>query len=112
MLPALSYDDVGVASAWRPAEYVTLDPRIQAGAPGISGTPIPTATLAAMLESEPAEQIAQQYGITVDEVEAADKFEQRLIDGHGLARERRRVRNSTPADSFGVYAVPLCAVWS
>ena len=82
---ALTYDEIGVASAWRPFEHVTLDPRIQAGAPCVTGTRIPTATIARVLESEPAEEIAQEYGITIDEVEAADKFEQQLIDGHGLA---------------------------
>ena len=81
----LTYDEVGVTAAWRPFEHVTLDPRIQAGAPCIVGTRIPTATIAALLESAPAEEIAQEYGITIDEVEAADKFEQQLIDGHGLA---------------------------
>jgi uncharacterized protein (DUF433 family) len=81
---ALSYDALGVADSWHPSQHVSLDPRIQAGAPCISGTRIPTATIAALLESESADELATEYGLTVVQVEAAEAFEQRLNERFGL----------------------------
>jgi uncharacterized protein (DUF433 family) len=84
-LTRLSFDDAGVATAWAPAPYVLLDPRIQAGAPCVAGTRIPTATIHALLDDESVDEVADEYGLTVEHVDAADKFEKRLDDGVGLA---------------------------
>lgn len=84
-LKTLSYDDVGVAAIWRPSPHVVLDPRIQAGAACVAGTRIPTTTIADLLEDQDPEQIAQEYGLTLEQVLAAERFEQRLDDGIGLA---------------------------
>jgi uncharacterized protein (DUF433 family) len=84
-LSRLSFDAAGVAMAWAPAPYVLLDPRIQAGAPCVAGTRIPTATIHALLDDESVDEVADEYGLTVEQVDAADKFEKRLEDGVGLA---------------------------
>lgn len=83
-LRTLSYDDLGVAAIWRPTPYVVLDPRIQAGAPCVEGTRIPTSTIHELLDDETPEELAEEYGLTVEQIEAADHFEQRLSDGIGL----------------------------
>lgn len=84
-LKRFSFDDVGVARLWRPAQHVLLDPRIQAGAPCIEGTRIPTETVAAMTEVDSAELVAEDLGLSLDEVRAAARFEATLLEGQGIA---------------------------
>lgn len=84
-LKAVGYDDLGVAAIWRPSLCVVLDPRIQAGAPCVEGTRIPTATIVDLLLDDSAEEIAEEYGLTVKEVNAAREFELRLSEGIGIA---------------------------
>ena len=84
-LRKISYDDLGVAAIWKPTPHVVLDPRVQAGTPCIEGTRIPTATIAELLEDESAAEIAKEYGVTVKQVKAAEKFERQLSSGIGLA---------------------------
>lgn len=83
-LKKISYDDLGIARLWKPARYVVLDPRIQAGAPCIEGTRIPTETIAAMTEVDPPELVAQDLDLTVEQVLAAGKFEAALLEGRGI----------------------------
>ncbi len=84
-LSPLKFDDAGVASAWQPSPFILLDPRVQAGAACVAGTRIPTATVHLLVQSESIEDIADEYGLTAEQVIAADKFEQRLNEGLGLA---------------------------
>ncbi len=84
-LNPLVYDEDGWATAFEPAEFIVLDPRIQAGAPCIAGTRIPTATLHALLQTESVDEVADEYDLTPEQVEAANAFEQQLNDGVGLA---------------------------
>lgn len=84
-LSPLKFDDAGVASAWQPSPFILLDPRIQAGAACVAGTRIPTATIHALVQTESIEDIVDEYGLTEEQVIAADMFEQRLNEGLGLA---------------------------
>jgi uncharacterized protein (DUF433 family) len=75
-----------MAKLWLPAQQVTLDPEIQAGAPCVSGTRIPTETVWGRIEQgEPASEVAEDYGLPISAVRAARRFEQRLQSNEGLA---------------------------
>jgi uncharacterized protein (DUF433 family) len=84
-LRKVAFDDGGVASAWKPMEHVLLDPRVQAGAPVVSGTRIPTATIEALAESQSVDEIAYEYRVPVAKVRGALEFQRRLRAGEGLA---------------------------
>lgn len=64
---------------------MVIDPRIQAGAACVEGTRIPSSTIAGLLDDQEPEEIVEEYGITVDQVLAAEQFELRLNDGISLA---------------------------
>lgn len=83
-LKHLAFDDFGIAQRWKPAQYVVLDPRIQAGAPCVEGTRIPTETIAEMAEADPPEFVAEDMDLAIEEVRAAIEFEAQLQEGHGL----------------------------
>lgn len=84
-LEKITFDDLGVARLWKPAPHIVLDPRIQAGTPCIEGTRIPTETVAAMTEVDSPELVAEDFGLTVEEVLAAGSFEAGLLEGRGIA---------------------------
>jgi uncharacterized protein (DUF433 family) len=81
----VSYDDLGVAQLWRPAPLVVLNPKIQAGAPCLAGTRVPTAIVNEMLATDPADVVAADLNLTEDQVRAAVEFEAALAEGRGLA---------------------------
>ncbi|MEO8698173.1 MAG: DUF433 domain-containing protein [Acidimicrobiales bacterium] len=85
-LKSVDYDSVGAARLWRPAPFVVLDPRIQAGAPCVQGTRIPTATVAALLEVDRPDNVATDLDLELDMVLAAAEFEESLATGVGLMR--------------------------
>jgi uncharacterized protein (DUF433 family) len=80
VLPAirpLDYDK-SMASRWRPSERVTIDPEVQAGAPCITGTRIPTSAIADLVQragDDPVD-IAADLEIDLDDVLAALRFEE------------------------------------
>jgi uncharacterized protein (DUF433 family) len=82
---AVAYDDLGVAQLWRPAPFVLLDPRIQAGTPCIEGTRIPTEIVASMLHADSAETVGEELDLTIEQVQAAADFEAALAERRGLA---------------------------
>lgn len=84
-MKTISFDELGQANRWQPNPLVSLDPRVQAGAPCISGTRIPTAVVAAMLESDPAELVADDLDLELHPVLAAAKFERGLSVGAAMA---------------------------
>ncbi len=84
-LQRLQFNDAGQPNLWRPAHHVALDPRIQAGAPCIEGTRVPTATIADLLQSEDAKDIALDFDLSVEDVFAAAAFEESLERGVALA---------------------------
>ena len=76
----LTFDETsGLASSWEPFGGIVLEPRVQFGAPCIKGTRIPTRTVAGMIEAgDTATWVADAYGLSVDEVQAARDWESRL----------------------------------
>ncbi len=84
-LTRIEFDAAGGPERWKPAEGVLIDPAIQAGAPCIVGTRVLTATVAALLREEDAEDVALDFNVTVEAVQLAQQFEQLLADGVGLA---------------------------
>lgn len=84
-LRKISHNEIGVAQSWRPTELVLLDPRIQAGAPCLEGTRVPTATVAELLEHDSRDVVADDLDLTDEQVRAAEAFERELAAGSGLA---------------------------
>ena len=76
----LKFDAVSqVAVSWEASDGVVLEPDIQFGAPCIKGTRIPTRTIVGMVEAGDSPLwIAQAYGISSKEVQAALDWESRL----------------------------------
>ncbi len=75
-LKPISYGGDDLASAWRPRPRILVNPAIQAGAPCIEGTRVPTLLLAELAESpEDYQQIAGDYRLTVEDVQAAVEYE-------------------------------------
>jgi uncharacterized protein (DUF433 family) len=79
------FDSIGEPERWRPTAGVVLDPRIQAGAPCVAGTRVPTVTISTLLLDQNPEDVAADFGISTEDVHAAAKFEERLARGLGLA---------------------------
>jgi uncharacterized protein (DUF433 family) len=74
-----------LASVWRPARLVWINPRIQAGTPCVEGTRVPTRQLADLVtakalsdRAEEYEEVADDYALTVEQVQAAIEFERGL----------------------------------
>jgi uncharacterized protein (DUF433 family) len=84
-LRSIEFNGDGKPDVWRPPQRVVLDPRVQAGAPCLAGTRVPTATIAGLLDGESAEDIAADFGIRVEDVQIAACFEDGLVHGLGLA---------------------------
>lgn len=79
LLRPIEYDDNEMAAIWRPHHRVWLNPHIQAGAPCVEGSRIPTSTVAALVANgDHASDVADDYRISVDEVEAAVRWEESL----------------------------------
>jgi uncharacterized protein (DUF433 family) len=69
----------GMASSWNPSSSVVVDPRVQAGAPCVKGTRVPTEMLADLLAAgESPEDLARDYGLPPRAVRAALDFEHSL----------------------------------
>ena len=83
-LSRIDFDVHGNPTRWQPAEGVLIDPAIQAGAPCVAGTRIPTATIADLLEEEYPEDVAADFDLSVEAVLLAGKFEEMLSAGLGL----------------------------
>jgi uncharacterized protein (DUF433 family) len=81
----LAFAEDGSANRWNPQPLVAIDPRIQAGAPCVFGTRIPTATIHDLLIDDDAQDIADDFGLTIDQVLSADRFEIELRNGLGIA---------------------------
>lgn len=75
-LKTISYGDDNSASAWRPRPRILVDPAIQAGAPCIEGTRVPTLMIAKLAETpEDYPQIAGDYRLTIKDVQSAVEYE-------------------------------------
>lgn len=84
-LKRIRFSRDGSASAWQPTDSVLLDPRIQAGAPCVAGTRIPTKTISELLLEESVEEVAAEFGISAKQVRGAADFQASLDNGFALA---------------------------
>jgi len=67
-----------LATSWEPPG-VSLNPRVQRGAPCVSGTRIQVAVLERFADAgDSSELLAEMYGLTVDQVEQALRWSERL----------------------------------
>ncbi|MCY4370017.1 MAG: DUF433 domain-containing protein [bacterium] len=65
-----------LASIWRPAKDVWLNPKVQAGAPCIDGTRVPTSVVAGLKAvSDHIEDIADDLSHDITQVRAALQYE-------------------------------------
>jgi uncharacterized protein (DUF433 family) len=73
-LTRVEYHD-GMAALWVPMHDVVIDPQIQFGEPVIAGTRVPTGSIAEMSEWASVGEIADEMGVSVEQANAALKFE-------------------------------------
>ena len=86
MLCALDYANEQWTAGVRPPKGVFRLRFAEAIGDGFAaGSEARVATVHALVQSESFEDIADEYGLTAEQVIAADKFEQRLNEGLGLA---------------------------
>jgi len=83
-LKRIEFDDRGGPARWRPIDGVVIDPRIQAGAPCVAGTRVPTAVIGSRLVSEAPDDIAFDLGLALAAIDAAAQFEELLASGAGI----------------------------
>jgi uncharacterized protein (DUF433 family) len=82
----IEYGSDKLASLWRPADRIVVDPDVQVGHPCIEGTRVTTESIAGRAyQGEPVAVIATDLAVSQDEVQAAVEFERRLDAGNGLA---------------------------
>jgi uncharacterized protein (DUF433 family)/DNA-binding transcriptional MerR regulator len=62
------------ATSWHLSPWVEIDPRIQAGAPVVRGTRVPVRTIAANLKVGSADEVADWYGLSVDQVKGVSNY--------------------------------------
>lgn len=75
-LKPVLYGEDDLASVWKPRPRILINPEVQAGAPCIEGTRVPTRLIAELAESpEDYQQIAGDYRLSVEDVQAAVEYE-------------------------------------
>lgn len=80
LLQPITFDDSDMASIWRPHEGVWINPAVQAGAPCVDGTRIPTHLLAGLLDStnldeDDLAELCDDYRLTTEQVRTALDYE-------------------------------------
>ncbi len=81
VLRPLEYDTHGMAHLWRPLEFVTATPVVQAGTPCVEATRVPTTTIDGLVRvGEDIEDIAFDLDLEIEQIEAALRFEGALRD--------------------------------
>ncbi len=69
----------GVAYSWTPAHFVVMRPDVQFGAPCVDGTRVPTKALwNSWRGGDSMELLSASYDLSIDEIEAAVSWEERL----------------------------------
>ncbi len=64
----IEYADTGEAIGWDLADWVEIKPSVQFGSPVVKGTRVTVDTVAANLEVGTTSEVADWYGLTVDQV--------------------------------------------
>ncbi|MGQ0431750.1 MAG: DUF433 domain-containing protein [Microthrixaceae bacterium] len=62
------------ALVWRPTAWVEINPRIQFGAPVVTGSRVPVSTVAAQLEAGTPEEVARWYDLDVRAVRGVSEY--------------------------------------
>lgn len=70
----VSYDESGRPTTWRLHPYIEADPAIQCGAPTVAGTRVPVSSVVANLEDASPLEVADWFGLTLDEVRAVMEY--------------------------------------
>ena len=83
-LKRIEFDVTGRPTRWSPFDGVSIDPEIQAGAPCIAGTRIPTAVVAARAADEFDDEVAFDLDLELEAVAIAVRFEELLAEGAGI----------------------------
>ncbi len=77
VLQPIAFGNDHLAQVWRPAKDVWINPLVQAGAPCINGTRVPTRLIADLVKAgEPLPAIAEDLNLDVSQVEAAVQYEE------------------------------------
>ena len=75
----LTFGEDHLAELWRPSELITIDPRVEFGAPCVEGTRVQTEVLWSLNRAgDSSEFLARVYGLGVEKVRAAIEWEDRL----------------------------------
>jgi len=79
LLEPITFNDSGMATIWRPHRCVWVNPDVQAGAPCVDGTRIPTGTLADLQGTGlEIEDLSDDYHLSPEQVQAAIAYETSL----------------------------------
>ena len=63
-----------IASAWHLNPWVEIDPEVHFGVPVVRGTSVPVSAIAANLEADSAEVVADAYGLEMDQVRGVKEY--------------------------------------
>ena len=75
----LTFGEDHLAELWRPSELITIDPRVEFGAPCIEGTRVQTEVLWSLNRAgDSPDFLAKVYGLGIEKVRAAIEWEERL----------------------------------
>lgn len=83
-LKRIQFDGTGRPARWTPIDGVSIDPDVQAGAPCLQGTRIPTRVVAERAAVEHDDDIASDLDLELSAIEAAVRFEELLAQGAGI----------------------------
>ena len=80
LIRRVTFNDLNMASIWRPHEGVWINPSVQAGAPCVDATRVPTHLLASLLDLEEPDQwdlieVCDDYRLTTEQVRSALDYE-------------------------------------
>ena len=80
LLEPITFNDSDMAALWRPHDGVWINPGVQAGAPCVDGTRVPTHLLADRLGLDELDdgdlaEVCDDYRLTVEQVRAALSYE-------------------------------------
>ncbi|MDE0497813.1 MAG: DUF433 domain-containing protein [Acidimicrobiaceae bacterium] len=84
LLKPIVFNDDHMAAVWRPAEGVWVNPAVQAGAPCVDGTRVPTRLVASLARTPDGEgsghlaDVCDDYRLTSEQVQQAVDYEQQL----------------------------------
>lgn len=83
-LKRIQFDGTGRPTRWTPIDGVSIDPEVQAGAPCLKGTRIPTRVVADRAAVERDDDVAFDLDLELSAIEAALRFEELLAQGAGI----------------------------